>query len=250
MAFPFPKLKREIFPKTFLKSFSVCFDYEPVKRDIVAETKQFFKEKFNFTDIDKSAIIQGVEVRSQDDLIRFSFKLDTVEVRLKFPVYKHFEKAKLWFRYLIDFLEVMQIEEIKSLTITKKNLLSFQLNEHQKIKEAMKQVFSDELLQEGFVGNSSYDRESDTFDTLPKWQKSIVFNDDYFASQFTIDYGFIKKVGRENEGEFVLTNTLSSCAHCVTQEILSRMSLLNEVMDNEFCWCIKETIIDKMRETE
>ena len=255
MAFIFPKREREIFQKTFLKDINIFFGFKPIEQKDCDAPKlvKFFDTAFALN-FDWEQLKSGVEIRSQDEQLRFSFGLEHAELKMKFPAYRRFEFALQWVQKMQEYLSALGVPEITEVIIGKYNELQYKSPTNKmSLGFAMKSVFSSELLNYGFRDDDSFNNESLRFDGLARWEKRIVINDEKMLdTHFNIEYGFKKKETRDSidsEGVLTLKTSINKKASSISiDDIPSYMNDLNEIIDEGFFWCVNETVINEMRE--
>ena len=252
MAFVFPKQKREIFQKTFLKDINIFFGFEPIETEDCDAQKlvDFFSTEFSL-EVDQEQLTSGVEIRSKDEQLRFSFGLGHTELKMKFPAYKSFEFALQWTQKMEKYLSVLGVSEITEIIIGKYNELQYKFRTGQmsSLGSAMKEVFSLDLLKCDFTDKDSFDNEALKFNGLARWEKRIVMNDEEISDiHFNIEYGFKKSETQDGEGVLTLKTSINKRASSIsTNSIKSHMNNLNEILDDGFLWCVDGNIITQMR---
>jgi len=252
MAFVFPKQNREIFQKTFLKDINISFGFEPIETvDCDAQKLvDFFSTEFSL-EVDQEQLKYGVEIRSKDEQLRFSFGLEHTELKMKFPAYKCFEFALHWSRKMEGYLLALGVSEITEIIIGKYNELQykFRTGPLSSLESAMEKVFSSDLLNYDFTDGDSFGKEALKFNGLARWEKRIVMNDGEIAdTHFNIEYGFKKSETQDGEGVLTLKTSINKKAPSIsTNSIKSHMKDLNEILDDGFLWCVNGNIITQMR---
>lgn len=257
MAFIFPKNDREIFPKTFLKDISVSFDFNKVSEERIRNNSltTFFSSKFEITGLDSEQFASGLEVQSQDEQVKFIFASDHVCLKMKFPAYRSFDFALQWLEYMLDYLRSLEVYEITSLIIGKYNQLQYEIPQNPpkdiSVGTVMKEIFSSALLKYDFGDETSFEKESEKFNSLARWEKRIIINDEEFPNlRFIIEYGFRESDDRRGKGELTLKTLINNESNISISEIKLTMNKLNEIIDDGFRWCVGDNIIEQMRNKE
>lgn len=251
MPYPFKDIPSKIYPNTFLKdvTLSICYVGEPNDKEI-KESKEFFLEKFNLTDLKKNG--EGkIPVSSEDGIIRFLFGASSVEVRIKYPGYRSFAQILEWIDIMTQYLQIQVCEGMSSVTISKFNELRYELNHdaNADMRRIMSQVFSQELLT---YHESSDLQDSENLEGLSRWERRIVMSDERTHSKISLDYGFFRdekiqespvkrgKLTLKSEINFEEENVMATGFKTVV------LNKYNKILDNAFHWCMTPNIIKAM----
>lgn len=250
MAYFFPSNHREIFPRTFLKDVYISFFFPETGQNQVDEDslRALYAGTFGLDYGDGKKVPESMEVRSQDELVKFVFDNRQVSLKMKFPAYKSFDFALRWLPVMCDYMASLGVDNVSRIEVGKYNELQYQLPAGGVVSSAMKEIFSARLLGYGMESSASFDEESSKFDGLARWEKRVVVADDDGTSQLTIEYGFSEKDKQQNSGVLTLKTYMeSTCKETAVGELRERVKDYNAVLDNAFMWCVGDGIISKMR---
>lgn len=243
MAYPFPEIKRRVFNWTFLKDVSLNFGFDVSAENVNPQALSlFFKGVFSFDDITLKKIEEGLKVQSEDKNIEFGFRLDALTLKLRFPLYKEFGTAAQWIPFIEKYLETLGVSELNHLSIVKYNELEYSFkSDSVDVSLAMKEIFSENLLDDGFRADSK------TFPSLNRWERKKAIDDKDSQSSVNIIYGFCEKDGAPNTGALTLKTVVSSQETSIDrQNLRKRLDDMNHIIDRAFRWCVSDNIINKM----
>lgn len=245
MEYPFEPVEREIFPRTFLKDVRVALFYPEVEQGVIDIGKlNSFYSKFRGVSINVEKIKEGIELTSEDESIKLRFSLSSVEVLLRTPSYKTFELALQFISVLNGFFEAMNIKLIKKLIVSKYNELRFQQpSAEYTIQKIMKGVYSEALIQKVLSGK-------EVLKDLTRWEKELKYdNSDETDTLFTIECGFSRRGVNGLNGILALTTRVETANNSFAIEKLAEKAIsYNMILDSAFKWCVRDEIIDKMRQ--
>lgn len=245
MEYPFKPIDREIFPRTFLKDVRMVVLYpevEPAKIDI--EKWSSFFSKFKGVEVNIEKIKDGIELTSEDESIKLRFSLGFVEVLLRTPSYKTFDLAIQFLSVLNGYFGAMNIKTANKLIISKYNELRFQQpSAEYTIQKIMKGVYSEALMQKVLSGK-------EVLKSLTRWEKELKFdNSDETDTLFTIECGFSRKGVEELNGILALTTRVETSHNSFAiEKLIEKAATYNDILDSAFRWCVRDEIIEKMRE--
>lgn len=246
MAYPFPQIKREVFPKTFLKDVHVYFEYKKIKKINNEEICTFCRENFN-VDVEKDAIWDGFSINSKNNLVKFEFTTTYVAVKMNFLAYMNFISAQKYISILLDFLNVIGVKKLSKVRFAKYNELRYKLpNDESSVSIAMQQIFTKSLM-EYKTGDGDF--ESTSFDSLARWEKRLVFDGEAeLETRVIIDYGFCEQTDSKKEGVLTLKIVAESLKDIVNVcDVETVLKNCNYDIDCAFQWSISKTVIAKMR---
>lgn len=252
MAFVFPDIKEEVFQKTFLKNVHVSFCFREASFDAIKGNAllDFFRCTFRISDINDEQIQKEVVVTSADKLIQFHFSLSSITLKMDFPAYKSFSDAQRWIIVINKYITILGVEEVEKMTIWKHNELKYSFSDNNKnnVAQAMRQIFSDNLLNDKSDGKGFAECESE-FSGLSRWEKKLLFDDqDDTKSVLTIEYGFRERPELKNEGVLTMKTYIESSDKCKCSEIEEKANYFNKMLDCAFQWCINPAILTQMRQ--
>ena len=244
MVFPFPYVERMVYPKTFLRDVHFIFIFDPI---IMSNEKKnnihfFFNTTFKLKDIIVDDLEKNLSVYSKDEMIRFDFSMNHIELAIKQPLYRSYENVSIWRDVMFKFLNVLGIKELKKVLMYKYNELVYQSKDHRKVNEVMSDVFSSQLL-------ADVSESDGNLDELTRWEKTKTFIDDENGySIFTIEYGFRKKMTEQKKDALTLKTQIESGKDVISiEEVKEMMTSFNQNLDNGFHWCVNHDIIEIMK---
>lgn len=245
MEYPFKPVAREIFPRTFLKDVRLALFYPEVEQSSIDTGKlNSFYTQFKGVDVNIEKIKEGIELTSEDESIKLRFTLEFVEVLLRTPSYKTFDLALQFLSVLNSYFEAMNIKTINKLIVSKYNELRFQQPSAEfTIQKIMKGVYSEALIQRVLSGK-------EVLKDLTRWEKELRFdNTEETDTQFTIECGFSRRGVSGLSGILALTTRVETSTNPFgIGELAGKANMYNGILDNAFRWCVRNEIIDKMRE--
>ena len=245
MAYKFEQVKREVYPKTFLKDvhMSLFFQTAGITELLCGKVSRFFAESFGIKDVKAENLAKPVSVYSKDEMVRFYFSLSHVELAVKQPAYRSYEHIEPLRKKALEFLDMMGVESLSKVMLYKYNQLGYQLEAAGSVAEVMRDVFSSSLL-----GNMTAE-DMKSLDRLSRWEKShSLKGEDETDSSFTIEYGFRKKSLDSDTDALTLKTQIETGNVVVKRVDLPRvLSEFNQMLDNGFHWCVTTGIIDEMK---
>ena len=251
MAYPFPKTEREVYAKTFLKDVELAFAFPNIDMSNVSreELLHFYDKAFNLS-IAPERLADGITVRDNDDQFIFGFDSNRVSLKMKFPSYKSFDLALLWFPILYNYLRVLKVECISEIIIRKYNELKYNLPSNKMdVVPAMRMIFSPDLLEYGYEEGDSFDSQASKFQELARWEKRTFMEDEETKSAVVIEYGFSQKDSQKGIGVLTMNSIVESHDMIQVDEALLRASVqsMNLILDQAFNWSVTEGIKNQMR---
>lgn len=247
MAFFFPYIKRRVYPKTFLKDvhFICRFNKAEMSEEVKSSVQKFFFNSFKLEDIAVDGLNDMISLYSKDELIRYDFSLNSVELAIKQPLYKSYENTYSLRRLMLSFLSVLGIKELHKVIMYKYNQLEYQTTDNDPIKTVMDGVFSNELLSD--VSESDWEGQK----LLARWERIKKETDGDSQSMFTIEYGFRRKNSEQKRDALTLKTQIESQDSIIATDSLENlMQEYNQYLDNAFHWCVKPDIIEAMKKEE
>lgn len=252
MNYPFPEIKRTIYKRTFLKDVQLYFNFICSNDFDFNSLSQFFNDKFKLK-INKEELENGVWVESDNKLVKFGFSPKDVRLKLFFPAYRNFDFVFIWLPIIIEYLKILKIDYIDSLSIRKYNQLDFSFNPGTaNIAMVMKEIFSKQLLDAKWAdneGGKTFDEEALSFTGLGKWERNLFFTEE--NSIFRIEFGFSTSENSQDKGILTL-KTIIETKGCKTslQDLNGTLMALNHVLDRGFRWCVTDSIINQMEQDD
>lgn len=247
MVFPFPYVKRMVYPRTFLRDVHFIFIFDPI---IMSDEKKtnihdFFNITFKLEDIIVDDLNKNLSVYSKDEMIRFDFSMNHIELAVKQPLYRSYENVSIWRDVMFKFLNVLGIKELKKVLMYKYNELVYQSRDNRKVNEVMSDVYSSQLL-------ADVSESDGNLDELTRWEKTKTFIDNENGySIFTIEYGFRKKMSEQKKDALTLKTQVESGENVIPiEEVEGMMASFNQNLDNGFHWCVNPDIIEIMKRYE
>lgn len=245
MEYPFKPVDREVFPRTFLKDVRVALFYPEVEQGCIDTGKlNSFYTRFKGVEVNVEKIKEGIELTSNDESIKLRFSLGFVEVLLRTPSYKTFDLALQFLFVLNGYFEAMKIKTINKLVISKYNELRFRHPSAEfSIQKIMKGVYSEALIQRVLSGKVG-------LKDLTRWEKELKFdNTEETDTLFTIECGFSRRDVNGLNGTLALTTRVETSKNPFEiGELADKANMYNGILDNAFRWCVRNEIIEKMRE--
>lgn len=245
MAYTFEHIKREVYPKTFLKDVHVSLYFQAVDitDSLPEKVGRFFEESFNVKDVKAEDLTKPVSVYSKDEMIRFYFSLSHVELAVKQPAYRSYEHIEALRKKAFEYLDLMGVESLSKVMLYKYNQLGYQLTESGSVADVMRDIFSPSLL-----GNMT-EEDMNSLDGLSRWERSYSLKgEDETNSSFTIEYGFRKKSLDSETDALTLKTQIETGIVVVNRDDLPRvLSEFNQILDNGFHWCVTTGIVDEMK---
>jgi len=247
MAFRFPQIKHQIYPKTFLKDVHIVFEYGKVNPtdEKVARVCSFYENHFGLEidDIDRTKG-NGISVFSGDDTVRFSFDWDSCALIMRTPAYKSFGFAKPLLEIILEYFSLIGVNDVKGVLMWKYNELKYELDGVGNASMVLKGVFSDVLLNENMT-----DDDIKAMRSLTRWEKTVDFDDvDDKGSLLTFEFGFKSEKPDQLKGVVALKTMIMSSADAVAVSSLDGLlNSFNSTLDDAFHWCVKNEIINEMK---
>lgn len=246
MAYEFPSVEREIYPKTFLKDVRMLLSFPAFSHveSINEKLEDFFDSTFGlkevcYEDIEKKKI----NVYSKVGKIRFNFDVTSIELIIGQPTYNSFEDTEKYRQIAFDFLSLLGYEKIDKVVLSKYNQLSYKSIGND-VTSVMTNVFSSWLLE----NMTEEDKKVQT--SLARWEKTLNYHgDDETESMFTIEYGFKRKsVDQEKDALTLKTQIESQKAYIEIKSLKTLLEEYNQILDNGFHYCISENVKKLMKE--
>lgn len=245
MEYPFKPVAREIFPRTFLKDVRVALFYPNVEQGSIDTGKlHSFYSQFKGVDVNIEKIKEGIELTSEDESIKLCFSLSFVEVLLRTPSYKTFDLALQFLTVLNSYFEALNIKIINKLVVSKYNELRFQQpSAEYTIQKIMKGVYSEALIQKILSGK-------EVLKDLMRWEKELKYdNTEETDTLFTIECGFSRKGINGLNGILALTTRVETSKNFFkVGDLANKANMYNDILDSAFLWCVRDEIIEKMRQ--
>lgn len=245
MSFPFPEIERRIYPWTFLKDVRVRFYFEPVPEFDRKALDELLERNFGVeatSDLDFN-IDHGIKIESREEDLCFNFEWDVFELKVRFPLYKSFDNIIQWIPLIKDYFKVRRINRFTSLAVGKFNELPYSLGENERltVADAMREIFSGNLLDDEF------DEESRGFGQLKRWEKKKHYINADSSLRTDFVFGFSGKNENSSKGVLTLLTIVSTAGVDVSLiDITECLSNMNIVADRAFHWSVTRSIIDKM----
>ena len=244
MVFPFPYVERMVYPKTFLRDVHFIFIFDSLITSDEQKTNihNFFISTFNLEDITIDDLGKNLCVYSKDEMIRFDFSMNHVELAIKQPLYRSYENVSIWRGLMFKFLRNLGIKELKKLIMYKYNELEYQSKDGRKVNSVMSDVFSMQLM-------ADISETDNNLEDLTRWEKTKIFVDEERSnSLFTIEYGFRKKNTEQKSDSLILkTQIESKDIGIALNNIEKMMTSFNQELDNGFHWCVNPDVIEIMK---
>ena len=243
-SYPFPPVKRKVYPKTFLKDVRLFVKFE--RRDFEKVDKEAIRDffsSFKGAGLDGSTLPDGIQVMTEDECIKLNFTLESFFVVVRQKLYKSFETIMQFLGAAKEYCRILNVDGIVSLSVTKFNELNFQLSAPDfPIEKVMEGVYSPDLLSEIVIDTS--------FAGLTRWEKGKTYEDlEESQTRFFIECGFTRKDDDVKKGSLTLKTRIETANRIVKpEELSSQAEELNKILDNAFHWCVLDSIIKKMEE--
>ena len=246
MSYNFKEIEKKVYPKTFLKDVQILLEFDGCVGDVVT-ISEFIKSNFNLS-VNGDLIYKGIVINTEDTLIKFQFEQNLLKLTMRHPAYKQFAFALRWMPIILSYLQIVHVDGVKRLAISKYNELGYTLSGNIDVAEIMRQVFSDELLNQG--ESKEWEQERMTFVDMTRWEKfGSIEGNDQWNSAFSYEYGFCRKANSNNTGSLTLKTIMESKNVAIElTELENVMIAFNDVLDRGFHWCVNENIIKKMEE--
>lgn len=244
MPFIFPKIERRVYMWTFLKDVSLRLNFTPVEFDMDG-VKELLVRTFGLAKTETLSLDRdhGIKIESQDENIGFSFEWDYLEIKLRFPLYKSFDNLIQWFPFIHEYIQLRNVNKLSKLTIAKYNELPYLIppTEGKTVKDAMKEIFSTNLLDEEF------ERDSQGFNTLNRWEKKKSVEDEEAGLRVDFSFGFFGKNDNATKGVLTLYTFVSTSGiETPLKNIDKYLNNMNNVIDDAFHWSVTSNIIKRM----
>ncbi len=247
MPLPFGNPEPHALKQTFLKDVTIVVRYDSVC-DVCQsdELTKFANDRFNL-DIFKDWQGQEEVVMSSDNLVKFSFLENEVKIRLRFPNYKRFDDILKFLPLALEFLSLRKADCVTEIAVVKYNEINYTLpNERLSAKDAMKDLFNDELLKDDDI----FDMSDDDFKNLSRWEKKLDFSDDENHNlEVFIVCGFAINPETPNRGALILKPSVSyKCKDMPLVNLHDELKRLNTIAFQAFHWSIRQEIFSKLLE--
>lgn len=246
MAYEFPSVEREIYPKTFLKDVRMLLSFPTVGQSESIDKKlaNFFDLTFGlkgvcYEDIKKKKI----NVYSKVGKIRYNFDVSSIELIIGQPTYNSFENTEKYRLIALDFISLFGYDKVDKVVISKYNQLSYSTSGND-VATVMTNVFSPWLLQNMTEEDRSVQK------SLARWEKTLHYlGEDETNSLFTIEFGFKRKsVDQEKDALTLKTQIESQKAYIEIKSLKTLLEEYNQILDNGFHYCISENVKKLMKE--
>lgn len=244
MAYPFPYVEREVYPKTFLKDVRIglLFSKVPLTDALQNVIGDFFANEFGLPDIKMVEIPMAASIFSKDNLIKFMFGLSGVELSIKRGAYRSFDDAAPFLHIVYKFLSIINRETVSKIYFSKFNELGYEVKGDKPVLKVMEGIFSRKLLETV----TSSDRQSQN--DLSRWEKMVRYSgNDTTGSIFTIEYGFSKKPEGALESSLSLKTLIESQVEIPSSKLHAVLTEYNQVLDNAFHWCVSGQVLNAMK---
>jgi len=246
MSYPFPKIERKVYSKTFLKDVQIKINYTPVSYD-----NNVFRRILEFTETEFNLLVPPNErkrdfaIKSEDEMIAFQFKENSAYLKMRHPLYKSFENTKLFRDKLLKYIGTIGVEKIKRVEISKYNELLYRYEDsNSTLKVVMETIFSESLLH---FGKGKKELDENFFNETSRWEATgNICGEDELQSKFTYQYGFCKDAESEYSGRLTLKTIIASEKDNSSKDLPNILEKLNLIIDEAFHWCIRKEIIDQM----
>ncbi len=120
--------KRRSIKRTFLRDVTATVTFEEI--DLLGNGeifKTFLRDKFGISETINIPKLNGIDIVSDSKNERFNFTTTSVSVVMDSDIYSYFEESlKPRLDIVISFLKALGVEEVKSLSIIKRNLFHAQ----------------------------------------------------------------------------------------------------------------------------
>jgi len=246
MSYPFPKIERKVYNKTFLKDVQIKISYTPAIYDdkVFERIHKFVETEFGI-DVHKNERKENFAIRANDGMITFLFENDSAYLKLRHPLYKSFESSEQYRDKLLKYIDTLGVGKIKRVEISKYNELHYKFEESKSsLKFVMENTFSEQLLN---YGEGKKELDENFFNATSRWETAgSISGDDELQSKFTYQYGFCKDAESEQTGRLTLKTIMASEKDNSTKDLPTILEKLNLTIDEAFHWCIKKEIIDQM----
>lgn len=245
MAYPFEQIEHCTYKKTFLKDVRVAVEFpkvEPSKVDMDA-LREFFTQFTNeVVNLDGIFANERATFCSKDNAIALKFGLDYSEVTLCTPTYSSFEASMPYWQWLIKYLGILGVNNVTRLVVRKYSALYFKSNTADyNIRSFMSEVFCKDLMQLIPTNIGSYK-------ALNSLEKTWTAKDEDSKTVFTTVFGIKKTDFFDRHDKLTLVNSIESTDGTFpVDDLLNRMEKYNKILFDAFHWCVKEDIIEKMK---
>ena len=239
MGYPFATARREVFKKTFLRHVLLYISFELVGdgKDFADGLARFVSERFNKT-VREDELKEEVGLVSDDKTVSFLFSHGRTALRLQYPGYKNFEMVLRLLPFLKDYIEAIGVNTPLQVSIIKFNELEFQTPKGiSDVDNAMRAIFSDELLGDAVFNNGD-----------SRCEKDKIFEDEESQSHLRITYGFKLDDMKPNKGSLVLKSTITKVMPDVNGLTDENLYALNDLLDGAFQWSVKKEVLTNMRQ--
>lgn len=245
MAYLFPNMEKQVYPKTFLKDVRVRFGFKKIKT--LPDLSGFFSAEFQLNGENVIGDEHVVTVNSNNGLIKFDFADEYCCVRMRYPAYCSFESLKQWLPKLFRYMSVLNVSSLDSLSICKYNELGYEIREGSGVRLAnlLEPVFSEEL-RSRHAGQ--IDEAESNFETVSRWEAcEHFFGNDSQNSSLFCEFGYNRKTSSINKGVLTLRLTIEIANSINLQTVDKLLAYLDQILFNSFCWCIDKDFIKKMK---
>lgn len=252
MTYPFPEIdSTHIYARTFLQDVTVSLWFNPqlTTDDANKRFADFSKQTFGLKDKnDKELKGYGDEgtpkIESSDGTVSFVFYIDSIVLRVKYPVYKQFDSIIPFIPIVEKYLSLLEVLEIKQMRISKFNEIKYNYQSDSiSINQAMRGIFSNTIM-------GWNDFKNPDFSNVARWERKIVFNDDASNTNSIITYGFSQNESDTRKG--VLTLRISVDTYDINDMSCLEEGLkkCNHIADSAFQWSVSSSILKEMERNE
>lgn len=246
--YPFPKHQHEVFPLTFLKVVAVSIYFDDINVSEKCKILQkFFKDKFDL-EYSESRILnlssqdeKPIVISNKEKTITFDFHKNCVRLGIKTPVYNSFKNIEDHLPIISEFLSLTDISTIIKTVVFKANELSYSIPASSNLDNAITQIFSKELLEEG---NYNFQEIEDK--KLASLEKNVIFVDNVSRTITTLVFGF-SSLTNKDKGKLILKTLVENNESFESRDLDKNLLDINSIADDAFRWSVTPDVIKAMK---
>ena len=248
MAYSFKHVEHQVYQNTFLKDVRVAVEFSAIDVATVDTSKlQRYFDKFNGAEIKSADFLDrgSINVFSSDHTIDFHFGLGYAEAKLDTPPYTSFDDAESYWHILMDFLAAIDVRSVSRLMVRKFNALYFTTNTREyDMREVMNGLFCDDLMKTIPQGISS-DKSLNSFEWT--WTDSA----DDGKSEVEVVNGIKKADATVKKDHLTMVTLIKSKDLTISvDDVMKLAKEYNQILFDMFHWCVKDDIINTMKQKQ
>ena len=139
----------KVFPLTYLNSVSISVSFPEMDQDCYEDLDQFFSSHFGLElSVDRLSILntRPISFNNEEDSVRWTLKIDSIEVTLSHRAYKCYAESLLPMIQIIESFLNSVGRNFNSITLNKVNIIPVDLKSYDELGENAISIFSEKVL--------------------------------------------------------------------------------------------------------